>query len=193
MQEFLPANRLTKLKEQKRTRVHRLRHASGLSNSLGGIMLASIEGAKEGGIGIGDHPSSPSSSASRMAFTSPAEKTRSPHASLICAIQSGLDNLRAEATGGTKRATTRPRLVMSTDSPLSISAETRRKLFRKSATVAVFMIAIIYHSISESSLREKEPSAKTSPYGSLPARPRIPACPWRRSGPRLRRLRDPGQ
>ena len=43
---------------------------------------------------------------------------------------------------GRNRANFFPRLVISTSSPASIQREMRAKLFRKSATVAVFMIDI---------------------------------------------------
>src|SRR5882724_10917039 len=56
-------------------------------------------------------------------------------------MMSGLTSLGVlTRAGGTRRANNFPDLVISTGSPSAIHAATRGKLFRKSLTVAVFMV-----------------------------------------------------
>ena len=60
---------------------------------------------------------------------------------------SGLGIVRADAPAPipVREAKARPRLIICTVSPCSIQEDTRRKLFLRSATVAVFMIPYVYH------------------------------------------------
>jgi hypothetical protein len=79
---------------------------------------------------------------------------------------------REVAAAGTNRAKRRPRLMISTDSPFSSHAETRRKLLRRSATVAVFVFmidkSIIKHkAVKHSSARVKCPFGLRLRSGSL--------------------------
>ena len=63
-----------------------------------------------------------------------------PRISCWIAEKSGTVNfLGRDRPAGTRRATTRPRFVISIDSPSSIQRNTLGKWLRKSATVAVFM------------------------------------------------------
>src|ERR1035437_366539 len=85
-----------------------------------------------------------------MASISLVEKILSPQTSLSRAMMSGLTSLGVLA-GGTRRANNFPALVISTGSPSAIHAATRGKRFRKSLTVAVFIvrqICITYPSLS---------------------------------------------
>jgi len=76
-----------------------------------------------------------------MAATSLAEKTRLPHLFFNRAMMSGLTSLGGWTDpGGTRRANNFPDLVISTGSPSAIHAATRGKRFRKSRTVAVFIV-----------------------------------------------------
>src|SRR5258707_12299721 len=76
-----------------------------------------------------------------------------PKISFWIAKKSGTRSFfRRGSSTGTRRATTRPRLVTSTDSPSSIQRNTRGKWFLKSATVAVFMRDIYLTGFFESIL-----------------------------------------
>src|SRR5437899_207597 len=58
-------------------------------------------------------------------------------------MMSGILNRRGfSGVAGTSRAKTFPALVISTDSPWTIQAATRGKRFRKSLTVAVFIVRL---------------------------------------------------
>jgi len=124
------------------------RHVQKMSRCLWRVRLLAIKCAQKGSVRIRDHPSSPSNSDSLMAATSFREKTLSPHTSSKRAITSGFGGEPGSVPPGTKdvsKAKARPLLKICTVSPCSIHDETRRKLFRRSATVAVFMICFSYH------------------------------------------------
>jgi hypothetical protein len=96
---------------------------------------------KKGSIRICDHDKPPSS-ASRIAWTSPSVNTFWPQTARNCPAKSIFTGLLGAAAAGVKRAKRRPRLIISTDSPFSSHADTRRKLLRRSATVAVLLVMI---------------------------------------------------
>ena len=103
--------------------------------------------AQESDARMGDHPSSPSSSASRRAATSSIENTRSPQTSFSRAMMSGLGADRAVDAAGNEVswAKGRPRFRICTVSPCSIQDATFLNRWRKSVTDAVFTGDAKYH------------------------------------------------
>ena len=89
VQPDLEANRLAKLKKHKRGDRQWPGQARHECIRLGRVALRPIECAEEGSVREMGHPSSPSSSAARIAFTSSSLKTRSPQIARRLAAKSG--------------------------------------------------------------------------------------------------------
>ena len=128
---------------------------------------------------MGDHPSSPPSSASRIAATSSIENTRSPQPSLSRAMMSGLgaDRVVEAAANEVSWAKGRPRFRICTVSPCSIQDDTFLKRLRRSVTDAVFTGDATYHEAV--ALQGFMPCGESEPW-RIAQRRRSPPPPVRR-------------